>query len=148
MTILIAHRGNVDGPNKERENSPSYLREALDKGFHVECDIRHTSDGFFLGHDFPEHAIDDQGFLFRSGVWVHAKDWDTFFAMRNLRVPIYFFQEDEPYSVVSNGEIWANIHKARPGVILVDLPGEYVNTNNVKGFCSDYVGRIKCELHS
>ena len=31
--ILIAHRGNINGPNPERENTVSYIQEALDKGY-------------------------------------------------------------------------------------------------------------------
>ena len=37
--IFIAHRGNTKGPNKELENTPGYIDEALDNGFDVEVDI-------------------------------------------------------------------------------------------------------------
>ncbi len=36
--IWIAHRGNLEGPNKERENEPSYLKEAIEAGYDVEVD--------------------------------------------------------------------------------------------------------------
>ena len=36
---LIAHRGNIDGPNPERENSPEYIEEALKAGYDVEVDV-------------------------------------------------------------------------------------------------------------
>ena len=38
--ILIAHRGNVSGPNPEMENNPLYIDRALEKGYDVEIDIR------------------------------------------------------------------------------------------------------------
>ena len=33
--ILIAHRGNIDGPS-EMENHPDHIQKALDAGFNVE----------------------------------------------------------------------------------------------------------------
>ena len=29
--ILISHRGNIDGPNLEKENDPEYILNALTK---------------------------------------------------------------------------------------------------------------------
>ena len=37
--ILIAHRGNVNGLNPERENTVAYIEEALGQGYHCEIDI-------------------------------------------------------------------------------------------------------------
>ena len=33
--IYIAHRGNTDGPNPNRENDPTYIDEAINAGFNV-----------------------------------------------------------------------------------------------------------------
>ena len=35
--ILIAHRGNVNGPNPELENTLEYINSAIDAGY--ECEI-------------------------------------------------------------------------------------------------------------
>ena len=56
--ILIAHRGNINGPNENLENDPKYIVQAVDKGFDVEVDIWYTSDGLFLGHDNPQYKIE------------------------------------------------------------------------------------------
>ena len=37
--ILISHRGNLDGVNPDRENSPTYIKEAISSGFDVEIDV-------------------------------------------------------------------------------------------------------------
>ena len=34
--ILIAHRGNLKGPNPDKENKPDYLEFAINKGYDVE----------------------------------------------------------------------------------------------------------------
>ena len=35
---LISHRGNIDGPQPDRENSPNYINEAIEAGYNVEID--------------------------------------------------------------------------------------------------------------
>ncbi len=40
MSGIISHRGNLDGPIPERENSPDYIDQAIKWGFVVEIDIR------------------------------------------------------------------------------------------------------------
>ena len=42
--ILIAHRGNINGSMIEKENSPSYLEEAINLGYHVETDVRYINN--------------------------------------------------------------------------------------------------------
>ena len=37
---FISHRGNINGIQKERENDPLYINEAINKGYDVEVDVR------------------------------------------------------------------------------------------------------------
>ena len=39
MQLLLAHRGNINGKQPDRENSPSYILEAIDAGYSVEVDV-------------------------------------------------------------------------------------------------------------
>lgn len=51
MTIL-AHRGNVNGPDPASENSLRSVRRALECGWGVEVDIRRGPNGrFYIAHD-------------------------------------------------------------------------------------------------
>mgnify|MGYP005995747501 FL=1 len=52
--IFISHRGNINGIIKERENTVSYINEALSTGFNVEVDIWYKNKSFYLGHDNPK----------------------------------------------------------------------------------------------
>jgi len=70
--ILISHRGNLNGINSDKENSPSYLLSALNKGFNVEVDVRFEKNKFYLGHDFSQFEI-NKDFLQNKSVWCHAK---------------------------------------------------------------------------
>ena len=44
---LIAHRGNTHGRNAERENSPTYIKEALATGYDAEIDVWYINNWSF-----------------------------------------------------------------------------------------------------
>jgi hypothetical protein len=50
---LIAHRGNINGSNPEKENHPDYINEAIKLGHNVEIDVWFINNKFYLGHDDP-----------------------------------------------------------------------------------------------
>ena len=55
---FIAHRGLFQGPDKDKENNPDQICEALGKGFDVEIDLRcDESNNLFLGHDCNQYPI-------------------------------------------------------------------------------------------
>lgn len=59
MAIILAHRGNVDGPSPTGENRLSTITTAFERGYGIETDIRRARDGrFYLSHD-PAEAVDD-----------------------------------------------------------------------------------------
>ena len=140
--ILIAHRGNTNGPNPERENKPSYILKALEAGFDVEVDVWYMPGGtWMLGHDGPEHSVDFT-FLLQTGLWIHCKDYNTLQRMcemdRNLH---YFYHTDEDYVLTSRNIIWA--YPDRPGshgTICVMPEWKNSPTEGFMGVCSDYVG--------
>ena len=57
--IYIAHRGNLNGPNKD-ENKPEYIKKSISLGFDCEIDIRYINNILYLGHDTPDYKIDLQ----------------------------------------------------------------------------------------
>ena len=54
---LIAHRGNIDGPNPETENTPEQIVKCIDQGYDVEVDIRIDikTNTLWLEDDTPDH---------------------------------------------------------------------------------------------
>lgn len=67
--IVLAHRGNLSGPDPGRENSPASICEAIAEGYSLETDIRFAPGfGFYIGHDAkpPTPA---------SALEVHAEIW-------------------------------------------------------------------------
>jgi len=56
MALLISHRGNTNGINREKENSIEYIQEALNKEFFVMVDVFLIGDKHLaLGCDSPQY---------------------------------------------------------------------------------------------
>ena len=56
--MLISHRGNIDGVNKNFENQPNYIDDAIRAGYDVEVDIWYIDDKLYLGHDTADYQVD------------------------------------------------------------------------------------------
>ena len=139
---LISHRGNIDGPKKNLENSPEYISKALDNGFDVEIDLRFLDSFFYLGHDKADYKI-DTNFLLTKGLWCHAKNVEALEELKKLGCT-YFWHENDDYTLTSNGFIWAY-----PGSKLTEnsicvLPEKAnYSTFNCAGICSDFITKYK-----
>ena len=51
IMLKIAHRGNINGPDLEKENSIDQIFIAIGKGFDVEVDIWVIDGLIFFGND-------------------------------------------------------------------------------------------------
>ena len=146
--FYISHRGNLDGLNPERENSPEYIDEALSKGYDVEIDVWFVDGKFSLGHDFPQYATSrDWLYKRRKNIWIHCKNFNALSELvrqPSLRV---FFHEKEQYTIISNGLIWAhNIDLTDKYCIIPLLSLESIwsyNKKEIGGVCSDFI--YECE---
>ena len=144
MPILIAHRGNIEGPNLEQENHPDYIQDTLSVGFDVEIDVWCLSGHFFLGHDSPTHETEED-FLVDSRLWCHAKDLRAFERMlKNPFIHCFWHQEDD-FTLTSRGYIWTYPGKPLGNSSICVLPEtqEQASLPAVAGICSDFIGRYK-----
>ena len=138
---LIAHRGNIDGPNK-LENHPSYIDSALQLGFDCEVDVWYIDGNYMLGHDSPDYIV-KKLFLQNKKLWCHSKNLQALEHMVEDKIHCFWHQTDD-FTLTSNGYIWTypqkNLCKKS---IIVQLD----SVNNVPlgcyGICSDYVSKKK-----
>jgi len=142
--ILISHRGNVDGVAIEKENTKSYIQQAIDLGYNVEVDIRYEKDNFLFGHDYGQYDVDLQWLLDRKDkLWVHCKDFTSLSELINTEMRI-FYHQNEDYTIISDGHIWAhNLTKVDDKCIIPLLNKKKLRNwkgTDVYGICSDYVG--------
>ena len=149
--ILIAHRGNINGPVPYKENSPEYLVEALSKGYYVEVDVWKIGDDIFLGHDKPEYPINISFLKSNSNFICHAKTPETLELL--LKHNLHCFSHDKDECVLtSKGFIWTYPGKSLTDTSICVMP-EWNNPelNNVfvskcYGVCSDWVSKIDTTL--
>lgn len=141
--VLISHRGNLNGKIESKENSPKYIREALDLGYDVEIDVWWYNNDFYLGHDLPQHKINLK-FLENDRLWCHAKNIDCLdVLLAHSSVHSFWHQEDD-VTVTSNGYIWTYPGKMLTKKSICVLPEQSnQKVENCFGICSDYISRYK-----
>ncbi len=140
ILILISHRGNLNGKS-DRENSPEYIEEALNSGYDVEIDVWFHQHEFYLGHDEPQYRVEEK-FLYKEGLWCHAKNIDALNRMiDNGKIHCFWHQEDD-VTLTSRGYLWTYSGKQLTSKSIAVLPKEKVS-DKIAGICSDYIGDYK-----
>ena len=139
---LISHRGNIDGKQAEKENSPDYIEVAINKGFEVEVDVRFEKNKFFLGHDENQFEV-EENFLLNKKIWCHAKTNNALLALHKINAHYFWHQEDD-YTITSKGYIWTYPGKQLLLNSICVLP-EIASYKNLKcaGICSDFIEKYK-----
>ena len=143
--IYISHRGNIDGPNPEMENSPEAITYALALDYDVEIDVWYINGDWFLGHDKPQYETTLYFLRKTDGLWIHCKNYE---ALEKLTeeggASNFFYHTNEDYALTSQGFIWAYPNKSGQYKTICVMP-EWNNTeiDGFYGVCSDYIERYK-----
>ena len=143
--IFISHRGNINGANPEQENSPEYIRYALNLGFDVEIDVWYRDGKWFLGHDYPQYETSYRFLHKTDGLWIHCKDHCTLQKMiEEGNATNFFYHTNENYVLTSQHFIWAYPGKDAGYKTICVMP-EWNNTpiEGFAGVCSDYIENYK-----
>ena len=136
--ILIAHRGNMNGPN-EYENGQKYCEEAIAQGFNIELDVWYT-DTWWTGHDRPQYRVDSD-FLLKKEVWCHAKNIEALKKLLELGAHCFFHQNDN-VTLTSQQYIWTYPTQPLTEKSICVLPElQTTDVDGCAGICSDYIVR-------
>jgi hypothetical protein len=147
---LIAHRGNINGPNLEKENNPKYIEDALNLGYDVELDIRYIDNKFYLGHDEPQYNVSLNWLTeLKENFWIHCKNLKSleFFTNSSFNFNYFWHQEDD-YTLTSKNYIWTYPGKPYGEMSIIVMPelnnsiDRLIEIKDYKcmGICSDYIG--------
>lgn len=141
---LISHRGNINGPNKERENNLDYIDEAIGAGYEVEIDLWSFEGKLYLGHDIPQYPVTVEWLESRlSKLWVHCKNveaLETAYWFKDMKHLNFFWHETDTVTLTSQGFIWAYPGKqpiADSIAVMPELHDEDIE--HCRGVCSDYI---------
>ncbi len=140
--ILISHRGNLEGRIPVRENSPTYIDEALEAGYKVELDVWLLKDRFFLGHDTPEYQITLEWLLERKDkLWVHCTNKESIEYFNINKTDLnYFWHENDLMTLTSKGYMWVFPGKQSIKNSIAVMPELFNDDiNECLGICSDYI---------
>lgn len=145
--ILIAHRGNLYGPEPKKENRPDHIQQALILGFQVEVDVWMGPEPVVLclGHDGPQYPV-SLDFLADSRIWVHAKDTEALeYLLTRKDINCFYLDHNVPSIVLtSQGYVWTYLFAPMSFAIYGnDSTCANIPEQDVLGICSDYVGVIK-----
>lgn len=142
--ILISHRGNINGPNASRENSPEYIDEALGLGYDVEVDVWVGElSTVWLGHNTPEHPISFKWLSDRrQNLWIHCKNLEALITFNEILTDSlhYFWHEEDVVTLTSKGYIWTHVTTPAVSNSIAVLPEiSKVDLTRCLGVCSDYI---------
>lgn len=151
--LFISHRGNLNGPIPERENSPDYIDEANSAGFMAEVDIKVIDDQVILGHGEQSYPVSWQWLSQRSErLLLHLKNREAVRVIPDYWSHFrYFCNEKDEFSFTSSGFIlcWSK-HPNRYGwgskymLPLIDLADiEQYDEISAGAVISDYP--LKCK---
>ena len=140
---FIAHRGNIEGRNPDRENTISYIEEALALDLDVEIDVTLSEGQYYLGHDELGEVIPTES-LNNHRIWCHAKTLETLRSLAPLPQVNVFFQTTEQIVLTSKGFFW-NHSDVMSGFgpkdvgVMLDYHEQFMTANpGLHALCSDH----------
>jgi hypothetical protein len=140
--LWILHRGLKDGPNPELENKEALLNQRIGEGWDVEVDIWRIEGTFWLGHDGPEHVLEDEGLLSCPKAWIHCKNLEMLAYMVESNPGAPFFSHDQDEAILtSNRYIWCypgNQAGINSIVVMPERTTMVLDYSKIAGVCSDF----------
>jgi|688.fasta_scaffold201970_2 hypothetical protein len=150
---IIAHRANINGPDKSKENHPDQIEYALSCGFDCEIDLWYINNQLYLGHDYPQYKI-ELDFLLKNSdkLWCHCKDMDSLSLILKYPRLNCFYHQDDNYTLTSQNFIWVYPGVKVPNGGVVVMPELYprlkYNNEFIYGICTDYPLSVDSFLES
>lgn len=142
---IISHRGNLYGPDIEKENKPEQIDFCLDMGYDVEIDLRWKDHNFYLGHDECQYHVSMLWLVSRKdNLWIHCKDIKSLNILSNSPIDFnYFWHQDDSYTLTSKNIIWAHPNALEYTEKCVVVMPIHEVTNDVYGICTDFPTQYK-----
>ena len=143
---IISHRGNLEGPDLLKENSPDQIKKVLDLGFDVEVDVWSIEKEWLLGHDKPVYNFYNFFEEEAKRIWMHCKNLEALYSLSYIGVDEYnyFWHQNDDFTLTNRELIWTYPGKELSQVSILVLPEqnniEYkdIKDKNIYGVCTDY----------
>lgn len=149
ISRIISHRGNLNGPTPNIENSPYAIDTVLNLGLDCEVDVWYELDShsWWLGHDEPMYEVELEWLTKRKdNLWIHAKSIDTFHTLDCMDTDLNFFWHDTDAIIrTSKDYLWTTHPEyVSPSTVLMCVTLEdtllaKVSVTNFYTYCTDYI---------
>ena len=148
---LISHRGNLNGPNPERENHPDYIQDALWQRYDVEVDVWGIEGEYqmelWLGHDEPLYRVRDYwdwDYLGNSRIWYHCKNLEALIVCdeQGHGGTNFFWHQEDDFTITSGGHFWTYPGKqllSNKSICVLPENSDQEIPKHIYGICSDYI---------
>ena len=147
---FISHRGNLIGPDRKVENTPSQIQKVIEMDYDCEIDLWYIGESLLLGHDEPQYLIEKE-FLekYSDKIWVHCKNigailWCKESEIRDLN---FFWHQEDDVTLTSLGFIWAypGLQPITNSIAVMPEINNEKELKNCFGICSDQIAFYKKE---
>lgn len=149
---IISHRANLNGPDRETENTFDSIIKAIELGFDVETDIWCERDVLYIGHDYDKKKfhknILDFLLKYSDKLWVHCKNIESLTYLLEFKELNVFGHDNDNYVLTSKHNMFC-----KPGypvnknsvMVMPEIAPIYVTEdfNNCYGICTDYPVEVK-----
>lgn len=138
--IIIAHRGNIDGINKNTENDPFYIDRAINKGYFVEIDLWFVDNQLYLGHNNPQYPIDIDWIIERKqNLIIHEKNIDCCLC-KDLLLTNRVTHNIDDYAITSTHIGWTTKKELlnENTIWVINEKKEDLTGLKLLGICTDY----------
>lgn len=144
---IISHRANLNGPDRETENSFESILKAINLGFDVETDIWCERNVLYIGHDYDKKKFfkNTLDFLLEHSdkLWVHCKNIEALIYLLEFKELNVFGHDNDNYVLTSKHNMFCkpghppnkNAVIVMPEIIPVYNSNDF---NNCYGVCTDY----------
>lgn len=138
--IIIAHRGNLAGPNRDLENLPKHILTVLAARLDVEIDVWRIGSQWFSGHDGPTYKL-DPALLEYKGLWIHCKNREALSFLSECHDVNCFWHQEDIYTLTSQRYIWTYPRMALPdhrGIAVMPEHNNAWDISQAAGVCTDF----------
>ena len=155
MHKIIAHRGQINGPNKSQENCPEQILSNIKNYPKIinEIDVW-INQSIYLGHDFPKHKV-GLDFLMENtqNLILHIKniEFASIESFKNIELISNhchtFCHEEDDFTLTSEKWIWLHPRNGIKENCIIVMPEKFLNLDSIKdlssllkgkGICTDY----------
>ena len=139
--LLIAHRGNLNGPNPTDENKPETIKNVINMGYDCEIDVRYINNELFLGHDNPDYKT-NLSFLLQNSLhlWIHCKNMEALDYLIQFKELNIFWHQEDHYTITSHRFLWAYPGMDTTNKCIAVMPEwNDFKINDCYGVCTDYI---------